>query len=120
VSIAGVALPNGRLVWVQTDVPLQPLDRVAVRLPEEIEGTVLVAPDQMVRLPVAAAGTIIRLFPEPLPEPDCSTLPGADLPPLGTVLTVAEGSGRVTALDPVQRTISITPDHGGEAIKVIW
>jgi hypothetical protein len=119
VNIAGVELDGGRLVWASTTTPLELLDRIVLHLPEgEIEGTVLVAPGQLLRAPAGASGKVLRVLPRSTLESLCAALPGADMPPLGTRFTSEAVSGLVTALDPVARTLSVTPDDGSQSVQV--
>jgi hypothetical protein len=117
--IAGVGLPDGRLLWVRTDLLIEPLDRVIVALSEgEVEGIILVAPDQLRRSPEASTGELVRLLPRLTPDPACEGLPGADLPPLGACVCSGTVTGHITTLDPVARTVRIAPDNGSEPFEV--
>jgi hypothetical protein len=118
-NVAGVALADGRLLWARTGVPLAVLDRVVLQTPEaEIEGTVIVAPDQLLRSPAELSAEVLRVVPRSQSEPRCDDLPGAALPPLGTRVTANGITGLVTALDPVAGTILVTPDDGGDPVHL--
>jgi hypothetical protein len=118
-SVAGVALADGRLIWVETQHSVAPHDRVFLHVrEEEVGGTVLVAPDQLVGLPPTPVGVIVSVLPRATFEPTCDVLPGSDLPALGTQATAGGIAGRVTALDPVARIVTITPIDGGDPTGV--
>jgi hypothetical protein len=101
------------MVWADAaGVPAEPLDRVLLVVKDaEQEGIIVVAPDQWVAAPVET-NAIIKAVERREPKDDGS-LPGADMPGLGTHLRSEEVEGVVTAIDPVARTVTMTSDGGG-------
>lgn len=117
---AGVHLADGRLVWIEAgEVTLGPLDRVVVRLAEgEHHGVIVVTPEQCLRPPDTVDGVLAGWEPFGLPIDDCSHLPGAHMPPLGSRLDAGGTRGMVIGLDPVERTVTVTPDDEGPEVTV--
>lgn len=112
-SVAGVRLAGGRLVWVEAgDWNPQPLDAVTVDADDrEYQGQVIVAPQALLR-PVTASGKIVQVTPRPTEETDCSNLPGADMPPLGS----KQPDGVVVAVDAISRTFTVEAPDGARSV----
>lgn len=118
-NIAGVALPDGRLLWARTGITVSVLDDVILRVDEEeIEGTVVVAPDQLLRPPGMAPAEVVQIVEREMRQASCDDLPGADLPPLGSRISVGEVVGRITGLDPVGRTVTVTSADESAPVQV--
>ena len=117
-KIAGVHLSDQRLVWIEAgERALLPLDHVRVLLPVgEREGVVYVTPDQLVRPPERVEGKLLASSPPVPPTREDRGLPGASLPPLGTLLRSNDREGTVTGLDPIRNVVTLSVD--GEQIDV--
>lgn len=115
-SIAGVRLTGGRMVWVEAgEFVLEPLDEVTVEIDgNEYQGRVLVAPEALIR-PTETEGRIVAAVAHEIGDVGCSELPGADMPPLGTQI---EG-GSVIAVDAVTRTVTVKAPDGTRNIKTL-
>lgn len=113
-SIAGVRLDDGRLVWVDAgELELQPLDQVVVEFDgREYQGQVMIAPEALIR-PVQPTGRIAGISPRDSADTDCSDLPGADMPPLGTRVA----GEIVMAVDAVKRTITVEGTDGTRSTR---
>jgi hypothetical protein len=116
VTTVGVRLTDGKLVWVTSATHvLRPADRVRVTLSgAEWTGTVVIGPDGLLSPMPAVAGEVIERVESQEDDLACDALPGADLPPLGSVVRLGPLEGVVTQLHPVQRLVTIT-DSSGEA-----
>ncbi len=116
--VAGVRLGDGRAVWVDAGAwELAPLDAVIVRLEAgDFTGSVFVTPEQLVRGVERIDGTVVEVSPASTDEEKCADLPGADLPPLGSVVRTDRVKGRVTALDPTRRLATLTRDDGSQVV----
>ena len=114
--VAGVRLPDGRVVWADAEAwPMSPLDTAVVRLSEgEVAGSVFVSPEQLIQPPERVDGVVVEIRPREIPEERCGDLPGSDLPYLGSTARAETIKGRVTALDPVKRLVTLTRDDGSE------
>jgi hypothetical protein len=115
VSITGVRLTDGRLVWVEAGVTeLQPLDRVVVDVDgQERPGRVAIAPEALIR-PVETVGRIVRVNAHNHDD-SCPALPGADMPPLG-----GEVDGEtVIAVDAVNRTFTLETVDGSRTTRSV-
>jgi hypothetical protein len=110
-----VRTPGGTLCLDAQNYDLALLDEVTVDTGDAIvRGTVVVTPDQLLRPPAHTAGTITEVMPRWQPDPGCDDLPGADLPPLGT-MWIADGEvGMIVRLDPVGRSVTVRQDDGRE------
>jgi hypothetical protein len=115
-SVAGVRLTDGRLVWVEAgEEVLSPLDRVVVDLDgAEERGRVMVTLGQLLR-PVLPSGRLLRMELDGVPDSDCEDLPGADMPPLGGPLE----NGVVIAIDAVNHTVTIETADGERRTSVV-
>lgn len=120
-SAVGVVLSDCRLVWVDTDVPVAAFEPVLVYLPEgERDGIVVVATGQLLTSCPGTVGRLVARRSSTLEDHDCDDLPAADLPPLGATIDVAGTPGVVIAVDPVRRTVTISPGHGADPITCPW
>jgi hypothetical protein len=118
VRIAGVRLPDGRAVWLDAGgLPVSPLDRVVAEVEgAEATGEVFVAPDQLLTS-LPPDGSISRVLPPKPDALDCSGLPGASMPPLGTRVSTAEGSGTVIGVDAVHGTVTVQREDGTTVVS---
>jgi hypothetical protein len=116
VRIAGVRLAGGEVVWVEAgDVDVQPLDDAVVSVAGgEFSGTVIVTPEALLR-PVTATGGIVGVSSRTAQERDCTDLPGADMPPLGSGVD----EGVVVAVDAVNRTATIEMPDGTRTVTTL-
>lgn len=110
-------LPDGSARWLDAgEHTVEPLDRVTGLIDGvQIEGTVFVAPEQLLQPPAALDGIVLSATPPAFPDPDCTALPGADLPPLGTVWSKDGVTGLVIQIDPVCRTVTVQDTNGKQA-----
>lgn len=116
--IAGVELDDGRRLWVDAgSCDLHPLDRTVVRLQDgtELSATVFVAPAHLLVGTAPVGGNVILVCEATEPSPHDS-LPGADLPPLGSLVEVDGALRLVRALDPVAGTVTFETDTGSETM----
>lgn len=118
--IAGVRLDDGASLWTDAgDRVLQVMDRVDIRVDGNVlSGTVFVTPEQIMVGGADAAAEILSVGSPASSEPD-DELPGADMPPLGSLLTVDAVSGTVLQIDAVNRTVRIRTEDGTEPV-VAW
>lgn len=114
--VAGVRLPNGGAVWVDAgSLEAAPLDVAVVQIGgTQAEGEVFVAPGQLLAGAQAVDGVLLSAHRPMVPDAGCQELPGADLPALGTEMSRGDTSGVVTAVDAVNRTVTITSADGRE------
>jgi hypothetical protein len=114
VSVAGVRL-DGAFLWVEAgDHQLDPLTRVEVEVDGTIQsGVVYITSDQLVVGSAQPTGKLIAVHP-PAPPQATMELPGADMPPLGSMLTREGISGQVVQIDAVKRTARIRTAEGEE------
>jgi hypothetical protein len=110
--IAGVRMADGRLVWVDAgDLDIEPLDDVDMVVDRDaLSGTVTVAPQSLLR-PVETVGQIVHTSSPGRGQSECSELPGADMPALGS----GWGDGTVVAVDAVNRTATVEMADGSRA-----
>lgn len=106
---ACVRFDDGSRVWAGGDeIEMATLDRVRVRLPEgEREGTVLVAPRQVIQGSVECLGTVLERL-NVAADAEIGRLPGSELPPLGSQCVLPDGAGVVTGIDPLAGTVTVT------------
>jgi hypothetical protein len=120
VSVVGVRLTDGRMLWAEGgSLEMSPLDTATVQTSSgRVVGSVFVAPGQLIRPPPALDGKIVEVIPRERSREPCGDLPGGDLPSLGSTVQGRDcperGSlrGRVTALNPVKRLVTVTLDDG--------
>jgi hypothetical protein len=112
--VAGVRCDDGRVVWADVgDRQIQPLDRVVVAVDgAEWHGHVFVSPERLLQPPEDIAGIIVRVESPSDQDLSCADLPGSEMPPLGSTITIDGRSGAVTQIDPVRRTVTVTTDDG--------
>lgn len=112
-KVIGVWLDVRRMIWADAG-ELEPAlsDRVVVRLPEgELSGRVHVAAAQWLAPPGAVDGIVTTVERQTVARVE-EDIPGADMPPLGTRARVGGVEGLVTAIDPVHRLVTVTPETG--------
>jgi hypothetical protein len=111
--IAGVRFDAARIVWVDVgshEVSL--LDEVVVKLDEgSVDGLVVVTPEQLLNPGDLVDGTITRVQPRKQAA-DLPTLPGSDMPYLGSLVGSLHSAGVVVGINPVTCTATIK-HHAG-------
>jgi hypothetical protein len=81
---------------------------------ETLDGTVYVAPEQLLRPPETVIGSVLGVLPQRASDVGCHDLPGADMPPLGSRVRFDTLEGVVTGLDPLNRRMTVRTDQGDE------
>lgn len=117
--VAGVRCDDGYVVWADArDLHIQSLDCAVVSVAgAEQHGHVFVTPELLVQPPAEVEGMIVHVEPSPDPDLACADLPGSEMPPLGSLVTIEGVYGAVTQLDPVQRTVTVTTDDGVQIVR---
>lgn len=114
-------LSDGSALWVDAgELSVSALDEAIVRLNGgDRTGLVFVTPEQMLRAPEPIEGEIVGVRPREEEPEECRELPGSDMPPLGSSVEIGGAPGKVTALDPVRRRVTVrTPDGGALEVAV--
>lgn len=111
--VACVALADRSRLWVDCAAhDINTLDRVRVsRNAEEFEATVVVSPQQLVAGAPAPTGVVLQVGSRTVAAND-ESLPGAQLPILGSHYESSEVGGIVTGIDPLTQTVTVTPSSG--------
>jgi hypothetical protein len=116
VRVAGVHLQNRRTLWADAGGHiLSPLDRVTVRVPDgDVIGFIVAAPEQILVYSGSAQGAVVEVLPPDVGGPDRSSPPGADMPALGSRIRSKAGPGRIKAIDPLHRRVTVQRVDGSE------
>ena len=106
--------------WIECgDIMVRPLDTVKIRVGTlEYVASVLVAPEQLLAGTAQTSGDLVEVLPVDT-RVDDGSLPGANLPALGTCYRHASAQGLVTGVDPLTETITLATAEG-EHITVPW
>ncbi len=116
-NVVGIWLDDRRLIWADSgDLEPETGERVSARLPDgDYSGTVYVAAGQWLSPPDRIDGIVLRVEPETV-EPHSDEIPGADMPPLGSAARTDGMEGIVTAIDPVRRLVTLSPEEGDSTV----
>lgn len=106
----------GRTLWVDAgEFDIAPLDVLVIRCGEgEEEAVAFTSPEQMIRTPPEVTGVVITVRKRRDMDGDCSDLPGAALPPLGSNIDIEGIHGAVVSLHAARGTVTVQRDDGSE------